>query len=300
MSSETSRGTLIAIIAVFVVFGVGMVLSLRALSGGSLLPTGSRIAVVPLTGTIVAEEPFLRVLEAYERDGSVRGFVIAIESPGGAVGASQSIYEGIRALRERDDRPVLAWMGDVGASGGYYAAMGADSVFALPGTITGSIGVVMEFPNAEELYRKVGVGWEVVKSGEYKDAGSPARSLTPADRGILQAMVDDVHDQFVQVVAAGRGLEPSDVEALADGRIYSGRQAVGLGLVDRTATLAEVLEVAGRMTGLGDRPAIVRPREDRLGLLEWVLDLAGVEARGLLKTFVPMHSGTPRLLYEWR
>ncbi|MFV1985786.1 MAG: signal peptide peptidase SppA [Gemmatimonadota bacterium] len=300
MSEKNSRGTVIAIIAVFVLFGLGLVLSLRVLSGGSVLPAGARVAVIPLRGPIVGEEEFLRTLEAYERDGSIRGFVIEIESPGGTVGASQSIYEGIRALRDGGDRPVVAWMGDVATSGGYYAAMGADSVIALPGTITGSIGVVMEFPVAEELYRKVGVDWEIVKSGEHKDMGSATRALSDADREILQGLVDDVHAQFIETVAANRDLDVEQIAALADGRIFSGRQAMELGLVDGLGTFREAVAIAGRMAGLGDRPAIDRPRERARGLWDVLLGLTGVEARGLLRTFVPMHSGTPRLLFEWR
>jgi protease-4 len=300
VSGENSRSTVTAIIAVFVFFGFGLVLSLRLLSGGSVFPAGSRVAVVPLRGAIVAEEEFLRALDRYEQDPSIRAFVIEIESPGGTVGASQSIYEGIRSLRERDERPIVAWMGDVAASGGYYAAMGADTVIALPGTITGSIGVVMEFPVAEELYRKVGVDWEVVKSGEYKDMGSASRTLTVADREILQAMVDDVHAQFVEIVTENRRLDADQVTALADGRIFSGRQAVQLGLIDEIGTFADAVATAGRLAGLGDRPTLDRPRERMPRWWDVLLGAAGVEARGLLRTFVPMHSGTPRLLYEWR
>ncbi|MDH3734321.1 MAG: signal peptide peptidase SppA [Gemmatimonadota bacterium] len=300
MSSNTSKGTVIAIIAVFALFGIGMILSIRALTGDSLLPAGARLAVVPLRGAIAAEEQFVRRLEAFRRDRGIRGFIIEIESPGGTVGASQSIYEAIRRLRDEDDRPVVAWMGDVGASGGYYAAVAADSVFALPGTITGSIGVVMEFPVAEELYRKVGVEWQVVKSGEHKDMGSTSRMLSTGDREILQAMVDDVHEQFVDAVAENRSLDRGAIAALADGRIFSGRQALELGLIDGLGTFEDAVAATGRMAGLGDRPSLERPREPALRLWDVLLGLTGVEARGLLRTFVPMHSGTPRLLYEWR
>ena len=300
MNGRTARGPVIAIIAVFVLFGAGLVLSLRILMGASVLPVGSSVAVVPLRGVIVAEEGFLAQLEAFERDGGVEAFVIEVESPGGTVGATQSIYEAIRRLRDEGNRPVVAWMGDVGASGGYYAAMGADSVFALPGSITGSIGVVMEFPVAAELYRKVGLEWEVVKSGEYKDMGSMARGMTDGDRRILEGLVDDTHEQFVEVVARNRSLSRDSIEALADGRIFSGRQALRSGLIDGTGTLGDAIDVAGRMAGLGEGPNVVRPRERRITLWDVILGAVGPEARGLLRTMVPMQSGTPRLLYEWR
>jgi len=300
VSTDPRRSTIVAIIAVFALFGAGVVISARMLTGGRLLPRGARIAIVPLRGTIEDEGPFLRTLESFASYGGVRGFVIEIESPGGVVGASQSIYEGIRRLRDRDNRPVIAWIGDVGASGAYYAAMGADSVFALPGSVTGSIGVVMEFPVAEELLEKVGVRWEVVKSGEYKDAGSPARALTEADRAVLSALVEDMHEQFVDAVAERRPLTRSEVQSLSDGRVFTGRQALELGLVDGVGTLQDAIAVAGRMAGLGDRPRTQRPAERRRSLWEVLLGRSTAEARGLLTTLVSTHSGTPRLLYEWK
>lgn len=300
MTAGTGKGPIVAIVAVFVLFGAGLVVSLRLLMGATVLPIGSSVAVLPLRGALVDEERFLAQLEAFESDGGVEAFVVEIESPGGTVGATQSIYEAIRRLRDEGDRPVVAWMGDVAASGGYYAAMGADSVLALPGSITGSIGVVMEFPVAAELYRKVGVEWEVVKSGEHKDMGSLARGLTDGDRRILEGVVDDTHDQFVEVVAQNRRLARDSIELLADGRIFTGRQALRSGLIDGLGTLADAIGVAGRMAGLGDRPNVVRPRERRLTIWDVILGVAGPEARGLLRTVVPMQSGTPRLLYEWR
>lgn len=300
MASKNRKGTLIAIVAVFTLFGTGVVISARMLMGERVLPAGARVAIVPLRGVILGEEAFIDQLDAFRRDGGIRAFVIEIESPGGAVGASQSIYEAIRRLRDEGDRPVVAWMGDVGASGGFYAAMAADSVFALPGTITGSIGVIMEFPNAQELYRKVGIGWEVVKSGEHKDMGNPARALSEPDRAILQGLVDDVHEQFVDVVAANRSLARSAIEELADGRVFSGRQAAALGLIDGTGTLDDAIATAGRMAGLGDRPKVERPRPPRLTLWDLLVGVTGAEARGLLRTFLPVHSSTPTLLYEWR
>lgn len=300
MSSGPRRDTIIAIIAVFALFGAGVVISARMLMGDGILPRGARVAVVPLRGSIIEERDFIRKLEAFEADGGVRAFVIEIESPGGTVGASQSIYEAVRSLRDDGNRPVVAWMGDVGASGAYYAAMGADSVFALPGSITGSIGVIMEFPVAEELYRKVGLSWEVVKSGEFKDTGSPARGLTESDRIVLETMVEDMHEQFVDAVAGNRPLAREEIEALADGRVFSGRQAAELGLIDGVGTMEDAVAVAGRMAGLGERPRVQRPPEPRRGLWELLLGVTGAEARGLLTTLVPMHSGTPRLLYEWK
>ena len=294
------RNTVIALLALLGLFGVGAILSIWWTVGNTSFLAGGRVAVVPLRGVIEDEAAFTKALDGFREDPGVRAFVIEIESPGGTVGASQSIFEAIRELRDEDDRPVLAWMGDVGASGGYYAAVGADSVYALPGTMTGSIGVIMEFPNAEELFRKVGVDWEVVASGEHKDLGGLARPLSPEGRDILEDVVGDVHEQFVEVVSENRNLDRETVLGLADGRVFSGRQANELGLVDGLMTLSETIELAGRMAGLGTDPTIVRPREPTLSLFDLLGGLSLGDARAWLGSLAPLRPGAPRLLFELR
>ena len=294
------RSTVIALLALLGLFGVGAVLSIWWTLGDTSFLAGGRVAVVPLRGVIVDEAAFTEALDDFREDPGVRAFVIEIESPGGTVGASQSIFEAIRDLRDDDDRPILAWMGDVGASGGYYAAVGADSVYALPGTMTGSIGVIMEFPNAEELFRNVGVGWEVVASGDHKDMGGLARALSPESREILEGVVGDVHEQFVEVVSENRKLDRETVLGLADGRVFSGRQANELGLVDGLMTLSETIELAGRMAGLGTDPTIVRPREPTIDLFDLLGGLSIGDARALLGSLAPLRPGAPRLLFELR
>lgn len=298
--TDNRRNSTIALLALLALFGVGAVLSIWWTIGDTSFLSGGRVAVVPLDGVITDETTFTRALDSFRDDPTVRAFVIEIESPGGTVGASQSIFEAIRDLRDDDDRPVLAWMGDVAASGGYYAAVGADSVYALPGTMTGSIGVIMEFPNAEELFRKVGVGWEVVTSGEHKDLGGLARSLSPEGREILEALVRDVHEQFVEVVSENRRLDRETVFGLADGRVYSGRQARDLGLVDGLRTLPETIALAGRMAGLGSDPAVVRPREPSIDLFDLLRGLSIGEARRLMGSLAPLRPSAPRLLFELR
>ncbi len=294
------RNTLIALLALLGLFGVGAVLSIWWTVGSTSFLQGGRIAVIPLRGVITDEAAFTGTLDGFRDDPGVRAFVIEIESPGGTVGASQSIFEAIRDLREDDDRPVLAWMGDVGASGGYYAAIGADSVYALPGTMTGSIGVIMEFPNAEELFRKVGVGWEVVASGEHKDLGGLDRALSPEGRKILEEVVGDVHEQFVEVVSENRNLDRETVRGLADGRVFTGRQAHDLGLVDGLMTLPETIALAGRMAGLGADPGVVRPREPTIGLFDLLGGLSIGDARRWMGSAAPLRPSAPRLLFELR
>jgi protease IV len=260
--------------------GLSMAL-LMAGGDGARLALGGRIAVVEVDGVIGDDEGFIEDLRELERDGSVRGWVVSINSPGGVVAPSQSIYQEIRKLREQDERPVVASIGTVGASGGYYVALGADSILALPGSITGSIGVLMEFPNVSGLMEKVGVEMQVVKGGAQKDMGSPFREMGPEDRAVLTEMVEDVHAQFIEVVAEERRLPVEDVRVLADGRIFSGRQAFQRGLVDRLGNLEEAIALAGVMAGIGREPGIVRPPRERDGLLtELLLGRTAMRALG--------------------
>jgi protease-4 len=282
-----NRRTAVAILVILLIFAGGLWISARlALRGGGVLG-GRAVAVLPIEGIITSERRVLANLEALRHNGAVRAFVLEIRSPGGTVGASQAIYHELMRFRDGDERPVVAWMGDVGASGG-----ASDSVFALPGTITGSIGVIMEFPNARELLRKVGVEWEVVKSGEHKDLGSPARPLSEADREILEGVVLDAYEQFVDAVARNRPLTRDQILPLADGRVFTGAQAAELRLIDG--------DVAGRMAGLGEEPRTIRPHRRRLGFLDIVLGVRYTELGRLLGWAAELPRATPRLLYEWR
>jgi len=182
------------------------------------LPGGARVAVVEVEGLIgggergVDTETIVRTLGEYRDDPAVRAVVLRINSPGGVVAPTQEIFTAVRRLRDAK-KPVVASLGSVAASGGYYVAVAADRIYASPGTLTGSIGVVMQLPNVEGLLKKVGVEFVVVKAGTYKDVGNFARAMTPEERRILQALLDDIYDQFIAAVADGRGLEPQAVRA---------------------------------------------------------------------------------------
>ena len=294
------RTTVLSIALLLAFFAIGSSVIVRLMLGGQVsLVSADRIAVLPVYGLIESDASFLKSLDQFRNDESVRGFVIEIRSPGGVAGTAQSMYSELARLRDDDDRPVVAWIGEVGASGGYYVALAADSILALPSSITGSIGVVMEFPNAEELLRKAGVGLEVVKSGALKDMGSPVRDLTDEERRVLQDLVDDVYEQFVEAVQANRGLERDSVVTLADGRVMSGARAVDAGLVDRTATLPEALNLVGRMTGLGDNPRTVRPTERRLGFWDVVRGVEESRIRSLVRSVLDRSLIGPRLRYQW-
>lgn len=231
-----------------------------------------RVAVVEVTGLIADAGPVVEELEAHGEDPSVRAVVVRVESPGGVVAPTQEIHDAIRRLRERG-KPVVASLGAVAASGGYYLAAAADHIVANPGSLTGSIGVLIQLAELEGLLRKVGVRYEVVKAGRYKDLGNIARPLSPEERQVLQTLVDEMYDQFVTAVVEGRpALDRARVLELADGRVYSGRRARELGLVDSLGGLEDAIRKAAELAGIPGRPKVVRPRRGfRLrDLLEWV------------------------------
>jgi protease IV len=278
----------IAVVVLMTVSGIALAV-LQALRGDAGLRLGSRIALVEIDGIILDDVETLRQIRRYRRDSSVRGYVVRINSPGGGVGPSQSIFRELKRVRAEDGVPVVASIAGIGASGGYYIALAADSIYALPGSITGSIGVIMEVPDASALLERIGVRFEVVKSAEHKDAGSPFRPLSEGDRELLQAMVLDVYDQFVDVVAEERRMDRGAVAAVADGRIVSGRQALAGGLVDALGNVQDAIAAAGRMAGLGPDPRVARPPEPRATLLD--LLLRGPAARWLGRIGAPIEPG---------
>jgi protease IV len=249
--------------------GILLALSVAA-DGVAGFGVSGRIAVVEVDGLINDDEGFVRDVRRLRRDRSVRGWVVVINSPGGVVAPSQSMYETLLRVRQEDGAPIVASIGSVGASGGYYVAMAADSIVALPGSITGSIGVLMEYPNVQGLMERLGVRMEVVKAGDQKDIASPFREMDPEQREILEALVRDVHEQFIEAVTVARGLSEAAVRALADGRVLSGRQAQAVGLVDVLGNREDAIAMAGRLAGLGSHPRIIRPPEPRR---PWLLDL---------------------------
>jgi len=226
------------------------------------------VAVVYLEGMIVGgrgqntllaavggTDAVIRQLRLAKEDPDVKAVVLRINSPGGTAAASQEVYNEALRIREAG-KPLVASFADVAASGGYWVACAADEIFANPATITGSIGVIMEVTNLVELYRKIGIETDVIKSGEHKDIGSSSRPLEEGERNILQSMVDDIFDQFVDVVAAGRGLSEEEVRKLADGRIFTGRQALQAGLVDSLGDFYDAVDAAGRLAGIPGRPRV--------------------------------------------
>jgi protease-4 len=220
------------------------------------LTLGGRVGVVEVKGVISESEDVVEALKAFERSSAVKAVVVRIESPGGGVAAAQEIYDAILSLRER--KPVVGSLGGVAASAGYYIASACQAIVANPGTITGSIGVIMELGNVQGLLKKIGVQAEVLKAGEYKDMGSPVRPLTSSERRLFQEMIDSVHVQFIDAVADGRNMDAERVRALADGRIFSGEQARALGLVDALGGLQDAIAMAAERAGIVGEPHVSR------------------------------------------
>jgi protease-4 len=252
---------------------------------------GDKIALVKLEGLLVTSEPVVEELNDYADDSSVKAIVLRIDSPGGGVVVSQEIYNAVKNAR-KEGKKVVASLGTVAASGGYYVAAAADRIVANPGTLTGSIGVKMEFANIEKLLEKIGVKGVVVKAGEYKDVGSPFRDMSEPEKKLLQDVIDDVHSQFITAVAEGRNMQEAEVRAIADGRIFTGRQALDLKLVDQLGDLADSIKVAGKLVGIRGKPRVIEKRK-MIPFLDYLKEesaawIADVITRGISRSSVTL------------
>jgi len=228
-----------------------------------------KIALIEISGVITESEEIIDNLREYGQQETVKGIVLRIDSPGGGVVPAQEIYKEVLTIKKRG-KPVVTSIGNIGASGGYYIACATNKILANPGTITGSIGVIMALSNIEELLGKLGLKTTVIKSGKHKDMGSPLRPLSDEELGILQKLIDDVHYQFITAVAQGRKLPLDKVKELADGRIFTGQQAKDLGLIDQLGTLEDAIAYAAKLAKIPGKPKVVKPEKKR-GLLSWLL-----------------------------
>jgi protease-4 len=247
-------------------------------NGITLSSKGKKIALIELRGPIFDSSRIVRQFKQFGEHSSVKAIVFRIDSPGGTVAASQEIYTAVRRVRD-SGKPVIVSFGSIAASGGYYVACGADTIMANPGTTTGSIGVIAEFINLTELLGKIGVKFQVIKSGPYKDTGSPHRDLTAADRRYLQSWVDDAFQQFVDVVVDERELSRDKVLELADGRVFTGRQAHEYGLIDLLGDYQEAIDLAAKCGGIRGKPTIVQERRRSIT----IFDLLFHQIEGILR-----------------
>jgi len=270
------KGLFIALIiaAVLMAVVIFVITIVMALSDNTAMDIsyGKSVGLVEITGPIVSSDDAVRLIKKYRDNNSVKAIIIRLDTPGGGVAASQEIYEAIRTAKIK--KPVVCSMGEVAASGGYYIACGCDSILANPGTLTGSIGVILSYAMVEELMKKIGVKFEVVKAGEVKDMASPFREMSPQERSLLQAMIDDVHLQFMEAVSEGRKIPLDSVKLFADGRVFSGRQALNLKLVDKLGTLDDAVMLAGEMAGLKETPKVVKERKRRPSLFDMLAESA--------------------------
>ncbi len=253
-----------------VVIGVVLVMVGNALLPDLAMLNTERIALVRIDGPILDARSTVEEMETYGDDPLVKAIVLRIDSPGGGVVPSQEIYRAVKRVRGEKQKTVVTSMGTVAASGGYYIAVASDHILANPGTITGSIGVIMQLANLEELMEKIGVKNFVIKSGRYKDVGSPFRTMMEDDRQLLQSVMDDAHRQFIEAVAEGRSLDVADVERLADGRVLTGQQAKDELLVDELGDLHDAIKLAAAMSGMKGTPPVVETNP-RFSFREWLV-----------------------------
>ncbi len=220
------------------------------------------VGIVEIHGMILSSKEIIQNIQTFRNDETIKAIVLRIDSPGGGIGPSQEIHREI--IKTREAKTVLTSMGSVGASGGYYIAAATEGIMANAGTLTGSIGVIMEYANLMEIARKIGISPVVVKSAEFKDMGSPLKDLGESEKKIFQDLVDELHLQFVTDAAAGRGMTVEDMALLADGRVYTGRKALVLKLIDRIGNLDDAVQWAGELAGIDGKVKPVYPKEDRL------------------------------------
>lgn len=293
--AKKSRPLLIVLTILLVaalVLGGTLLLALHFFNPSSIGLFQEKIGVVSINGTISSSTKISSELVKFAKDDSIRAIILRINSPGGGVGATQEIYREVQKIVPQ--KPVVASLGSVAASGGYYVAAPATKIVSNPGTITGSIGVFIQFVRLEELLNKIGVDLEIVKSGEFKDMGSPDRKLTQRDREILNALIKDLQGQFVSAVASGRNLSVEKVREIADGRIFSGARAKDLGLVDFMGNFQDAVEITKKIVGIKGDVALVYPKKSTGELWNLFLESSARNIVGVLT-----EKGGSSVEYRW-
>ncbi|NLI32097.1 MAG: signal peptide peptidase SppA [Deltaproteobacteria bacterium] len=225
-----------------------------------------RIGVIEIRGTIENAQENLKALKEYRKDTRIKAILLRIDSPGGGIGPSQELYREVK--RTTEAKPVVASLGGIAASGGYYVAAATNRIIANPGTITGSIGVIMFFPNLKELLDKIGIYSNIIKSGRFKDVGNPGREMTLEERDLMQGTIEEAHRQFVQDVAMGRSLPEEEVRQIADGRIIMGQTALKLGLIDELGNFEDAVNIAAKLGKIEGDPELLFARKKRFSLLD--------------------------------
>ena len=248
-----------------------LIIILTIIPWENTLPSGPKIGIVEINMPITNSKKIVEDLNYFNKKSNISAIVVRLDTPGGGVAASQEIYEKVNKISQFSDKPIIASMGGVAASGGYYIALGADTIIANPGTATGSIGVIMSYPIIGEMMDKMGIQYESITSGKLKDSGSPFRNITIEERKYFQGLIDDLHSQFLNVVANERQMPIEKAQKLANGRVYSGKQAIENGLIDLLGTFEDAVLLAAQKSGHFEEPKIVYPPEEKKGLLDILL-----------------------------
>ncbi len=272
------RSLWLIVIGFFAVFGSAIWF---LVSDVQLFPSSNGIGVIEIRGTISNSQDTLKAIKKFRQNSSIKAILLRIDSPGGSVGPSQEIYREIK--RTKSVKPVVASLGSVAASGGYYIASAASRIVSNPGTITGSIGVIIYLPNLRGLFGKIGYEMVTIKSGKYKDVGNPGREMTPEEKAILQDSIDEAHNQFIRDVASGRNLPVDKVREFADGRILLGQTAKDIGLVDELGNFEDGVSAAASLGNIEGEPDLVYEKKKRLSVLDFLL---GGEAAEKLSTYL--------------
>ena len=258
---------------------------------------GEKIAVLDVQGVILQTRPFVDELKKYGDDSSIKAIILRIDSPGGGAAASQEMYDAVRRVRDQKKKVIVASIQTVGASGAYYIASGATKIYANRASIVGSIGVIAEWVNYGDLMRWAKLKEVLFKAGELKDAGDPARDMTPAERAYLQSLVNDMYGQFIRDVSEGRKMKFEDVKGMASGRVWTGEQAMGLKLIDQIGGFQAAVDDTAKTVGIRGEPTLVHPEEKKRSLADLlfgdITQLLPAQARML-------QTNNPGFFYLWR
>lgn len=277
----------------FALFAISVLIAKTIMGDAdSRLVNAEGVGLVEVKGMILDSRETVRQLRYFLKRDAIKAVVLRVDSPGGVVAPSQEIYEEVKKFASR--KKIIVSMGSLAASGGYYISAPATLIYANPGTLTASIGVILKLSNIESLMDKIGIKSYTLKTGKFKDSGSPFRKFSAEDRAMLQSVIDNTHEQFVQAVANGRKLPVNEVRKIADGRILSGEQAKALKLVDRLGTLQDALEEAGRLAGIKGEPEIILPPKKKINYWDVLTD--GVE--GTVNGALGKAGGGMQMVYE--
>jgi protease IV len=281
--------------------GAGLLIilyGLSALTGNSnTFSHNNKIGIITITGVIASSQDIVDKLDEFGKDRTIRAIVLRIDSPGGGVAAAQEIYSAVKSLKK--DKRIVASLGSIAASGGYMVACAADKIVANPGTITGSISAIMYFANAEELLKKIGLKSSVIKSGKYKDMGSPAREMTDEEKNILQGLIDDIYAQFIDIIEQDRKIAREDIIKIADGRVFSGRQAKSFKLIDAIGDRNYAVQLAASLAGITGTPEVVYPKKKDFTLWDYMLQSTAASLAGMLKDQITSIPKGVNFLYEY-